>query len=452
MAPTSLYKLRPLAAAIGLLLAFPSQAVPVNWAGTTGFWDVSGNWNPGLPTAIDDVTINVPDVQTVTVSSGNNTVNSIAVTGDATLALTGGTLSINGSSNLTNFTQSGGTLSGTGTVNISGPANWTGGTMDGSGNTIANAGLIISGGENHFLTGGRTLESNGTAIWSNALAYHYNNNGYYYTTQGPIYAGGGAAITNNGTWLDQNSLDNQIINNGGFQSNFNNNGVYTKSGNSTTSIGIGFNNASTGVVNVDAGNLMLTSSFTNQGAITVASGATVDVQNATFINQGALQGNGTYHTLNATTALVNSGTLAPGVGNIGALTISGDYTQTTTGIFDIQLASLTSYDKLTVLGDMNLSGTLRIHDFGGYNPNLGNTFTIATFDDGVADISDLTGIFSNIVWSGFNPGVSFTASYFNHSIVLNATTAPVPVPAAAWLFGTGLLGLFGSKRRKRVNS
>jgi ammonia channel protein AmtB len=53
------------------------------------------------------------------------------------------------------------------------------------------------------------------------------------------------------------------------------------------------------------------------------------------------------------------------------------------------------------------------------------------------------------VWSGFNPGVSFTASYFAHSIVLNATTAPVPVPAALWMFGTGLIGLTGLARKRK---
>lgn len=451
MTSMSLHKQRPLAAAIGFLLALPVQALPVDWIGGTGFWDVSGNWNSGLPTAIDDVLINVPGTHTVTISSSSNAVNRINVTGDETLAITGGSLAVSGTSNLTNFTQSGGTLTGTGSVNISGAASWTGGTMDGSGSTIANGGLAISGGEQRFLTGGRTLTNNGTAIWNNELAYHFNGSNSYYT-QGTIYAGGGSAINNNGTWLDQNSYTNQIVDYYGPSSNFNNNGVYTKTGSTTTTIGISFNNASSGVVNVNAGILSLNAPITNQGSMTVSAGATVSVQNATFTNQGTLQGDGTYQTLNANTALVNAGTLAPGVDGIGSLTISGDYTQTTSGFFDIQLSSLTSYDKLNVLGDMDLSGGLRIYSLGGFDPIVGNTFTIATFDDGVNDISDLSGNFNNIVWSGFDPNISFTASYFDHSIVLNAIASPVPIPASAWLFGPGLLGLISYSRRKRVTS
>jgi hypothetical protein len=439
------HKLKPLAAAIGLLLALPVQAASVNWTGTTGYWDVSGNWNLGLPTAIDDVIINVQGIQTVTVSSGSYTVNSINVTGDETLAVTGGALTINSTSNLGSFNQSGGTLSGPGNVNISGSASWTSGTQSGGGITTSNGDLTISS-TNQKSLNGRSLVNNGTTILNTDIYY-----GFYSTNDGFLALSNGAGIVNNGTWLDQTSSYQRIENTGGgATTSFNNNGVYTKNNISNSYIDVAFNNNGTGILNVNAGTLNLVNGgLTNQGTITVASGATLAVQTPTFNNQGTLQGNGTYHTLNAATALVNSGTLAPGVGDIGALTVSGDYTQTTTGIFDIQLGSLTSFDKLNVFGNMNLSGALRIHSFGGYTPDLGNTFTIATFDDGIADLSDLTGIFKNIVWSGFNPGVSFTASYFAHSIVLNATTAPVPIPAALWMFGTGLIGLTGLAHKRK---
>jgi hypothetical protein len=564
------HKLRPLAAAIGLLLALPVQSASINWIGTTGFWDVSGNWNFGLPTAIDDVIINVPGIQTVTVSSGSYTVNSINVTGDETLAVTGGSLAINSTSNLVNFNQYGGTLSGPGAVNITGSASWTGGTQSGGGTTTSNGDLTISSMYQKSLDG-RSLVNNGTTVLNTELysTYYYSSNGflalsngagivnngtwldqtsssyqriqnaggaassfnnngvytknnisssyidvafnnnstgilnvnagalylgnggsssagsayniasgaklgftggnynlngptavsgtgsfsvaggtvnandslttagildvsggilsiagnvnaanfsqsggtfntantmntggfnqyggtlsgpgavnitgsaswtggtqsgggtttsngdltissmyqksldgrslvnngttvlntelystYYYSSNGFLALSNGAGIVNNGTWLDQTSSSYQRIQNaGGAASSFNNNGVYTKNNISSSYIDVAFNNNSTGILNVNAGALYLgNGGLTNQGTITVASGATVAVQTPAFENQGTLQGNGTYHTLNAATALVNSGTLAPGVGDIGALTVSGDYTQTT---------------------------------------------------------------------------------------------------------------------------
>ena len=37
---------------------------------------------------------------------------------------------------------------------------------------------------------------------------------------------------------------------------------------------------------------------------------------------------------------------------------------------------------------------------------------------------------------------------FSYSIVINGTVSAVPVPAAVWLFGSGLIGLIGIARRK----
>ena len=84
-----------------------SAQAAVNWTGATGFWDTAVNWdsNPLLPGAADNVTINVAGIQTVTVRSPNNfTVNSVNVSGDEVLAITGGALTVSNA-----YTSSGNT-------------------------------------------------------------------------------------------------------------------------------------------------------------------------------------------------------------------------------------------------------------------------------------------------------------------------------------------------------
>jgi hypothetical protein len=43
---------------------------------------------------------------------------------------------------------------------------------------------------------------------------------------------------------------------------------------------------------------------------------------------------------------------------------------------------------------------------------------------------------------GFHPG---------NEVIFNGVVSSVPIPAAAWLFGSGLLGLFGFSHRRVIN-
>jgi hypothetical protein len=46
-----------------------------------------------------------------------------------------------------------------------------------------------------------------------------------------------------------------------------------------------------------------------------------------------------------------------------------------------------------------------------------------------------------------------TVSLTANGLVFSSTqTAPVPLPAAIWLLGSGLLGLFGIGRRKAITA
>jgi hypothetical protein len=47
-------------------------------------------------------------------------------------------------------------------------------------------------------------------------------------------------------------------------------------------------------------------------------------------------------------------------------------------------------------------------------------------------------------FDGSNGGIGFSGAYATFSV------SSVPIPAAAWLFGSGLLGLIGMTRRKKV--
>jgi hypothetical protein len=394
----------------------------------------------------DTGTFNIADGAKLELRNGSHTLNNVTIDGDglfqistdnvgadASVVLNGGTLT-------SPFLLSGSTLSGTDHT-FQGASTWTGGTITGASSTTFGSTLAISGTGTKVINGGRTVNTAGDTTWSGNTAA--NNNA--------ISIAGAGILNNTGIFTDANAFDSTIsTGNGG--GTFNNSGTFNKQSNTTTALTVAYHN--TGTTNVNAGTMRVSTAFTNQGTITVDSGATFFVANATFANQGLVQGNGTYQTNSATTILNNSGTISPGVGDVGTLTVAGDYTQTAAGIFDVQLASLSSNDLLNVLGDVNLmsDSMLRVLSYNNFNPMNGDTFTIVHFDDGVADASDLTGIFGNITWSGFNPDVSFTAEYFAHDIVLTASVSPstVPVPPAAWLFGSGLLGLVGIARRREI--
>src|SRR5262249_25683014 len=80
-----------------------------------------------------------------TVSFGGSTVNghgSYTVTGNT--AISGGVASFNGNASTLNVSLSGGTLSGSGVLTVSGVMNWTGGGLDGSGSVVVASGATLS--------------------------------------------------------------------------------------------------------------------------------------------------------------------------------------------------------------------------------------------------------------------------------------------------------------------
>ena len=152
-----------------------------------------------------------------------------------------------------------------------------------------------------------------------------------------------------------------------------------------------------------------------------------------------MQGNGTIQTL-ANNDLVNSGMINPGNGSIGHLTLDGDLNQTASGVINFELASLSSFDRLTVTDDVTLGGTIAVLNLG-YAPVVGDSFVVATFDE------RLNGSMFSSVTHGFGSGVNFNVIYHEHDVTLAVTAVPEPESWAMLLAGLGLVGAMARRRR-----
>src|SRR5262245_3979522 len=120
----------------------------VSWDGGAGTlnWNDAANWDTNaLPTATDDVVIDVP-ASAITVTHGSGTTSIHSLTCQESLTLSGGSFSIAAPSTIAGaFALSGGSLSGAGGLTVSGLTTWTGGGMSGLGVTNADGGLLING-------------------------------------------------------------------------------------------------------------------------------------------------------------------------------------------------------------------------------------------------------------------------------------------------------------------
>ncbi len=127
----------------------------------------------------------------------------------------------------------------------------------------------------------------------------------------------------------------------------------------------------------------------------------------------------------------------------GILTIDGDFTLDG-GTLEIEIASDTIFDILNITGDaiFSLGSKINLNFLDGYTPTSEDTFDFFLID------GLLTG-FDTVDFEifGLGDGVSGNLNFTGGGLQF-ISAAPVPVPAAVWLFGSALLGLVNIRRKK----
>lgn len=423
----------------------------------SGDWANVVNWTPGrLPNSADDVGINTSATHTVTHSTGADTVHTLgvgtgvfAVTGGSLsitstssfanrLTVSGGTLALGGAAAAANFTQSGGTVAGAGTLTVGGAATFTSNLLQtGAGATVLQGASTFSGGD-FGLDGGRILENQG--------AFTLTGSGVVLLGANPFGAdlGGGKLKNDAGGTIDIQGT-NQILASAGVTS-FTNAGTLRKTvGTGTADIVATLTN--TGKVQVESGNLVVGGAFTNSGsgttslsagaglfltgggssnapAFTVAGGATLAFAGGTFLlGAGTVGGAGVVEVTAGTLALAARTTV--GVFAQSGGTVSGPGTLAVTGPAGFTSTVLETGAGVTLLkgastlsgsaGDLNLDGGRILENEGtvtvtggmihlGRNPfglTLGGG-TIQNDAGGIVDIQAATTLFDNNLDGAFD--------------------------------------------------
>ena len=392
------FKLAHGAMALALMTAFPAQAGILTWVGATGDWATASNWTgagSGPPGASDTANIinalSAAQIQainaqalSINVQGGHLVVNgattTLAVGGNLSL-VNAGTMAVTGGAGVTGtdrfFLDSASTLSvdGSGSVvQVQGDVivgNGSSGTA-----TLSNGGLLRSvttgvvlgngGGTTGVLNigngaGAGILDARSvtTVLGSGTLNFNHTDTNYFFTrdgtsTGGAINISGNIAVTVNGG------------------------GVTTLTGNDTYS----------GATNVNNGTLRAgaAGAFSSSSATTVASGATLDMNNT---NQtiASLAGSGTVQ--------LGSGTLTTGGDNSsttfsGNISGTGGLTKAGSGTFTLSGAN--SYSGATTVS----SGTLQASASNAFSSN--SAVTVAS--GATLDLNNISQTVGSLAGSG----------------------------------------------------
>jgi hypothetical protein len=150
-------------------------------------------------------------------------------------------------------------------------------------------------------------------------------------------------------------------------------------------------------ISLVGGNLTISGAgqtFSNDGNMIINSGRTLTVTAGSLTNESGatMSGEGTLDVFGA--SFSNLGLVSPGL-SAGTLTVTGDYTQTSTGTLDIEIGGTTpgtEHDVINISGAASLDGELNVILTGGFFPTLGDEFHIMTYGSHTGAFSDTTSL------------------------------------------------------------
>lgn len=339
-------------------------------------------------------------------------------------------------------------------------------------NSVVNASTVANNGNIQYLTNngiltnaaGATigyLEHNSTTAFTNHGTVGYLTNNGVVTNQGTVgelYSNSGT-FTNNGTL---NRISNSNYGAGSFNGTFTNNGTLVLD---QGVIGGTFTNAGTVILNQGANAYaeMNASGTANTDYLQTAGTTTIngDLYSNVMLAGGILKGTGN---INGELTVMNGAQVNPG-NSPGLLTVNGAMVLDMGAVLNMEVLfenGVLKYDQLAVFGQFTNNGVIKFSlgsgvDFSnnefsanGQKANLANIFTLFNWGPSGYRENALSSLLGETLLVLDANGNSHNWLVTAEMIAAAPLAAPVPVPAAAWLLGSGLLGLIGVARRKAV--
>lgn len=193
-----------------------------------------------------------------------------------------------------------------------------------------------------------------------------------------------------------------------------NRGVMSLQSGATLTTVTNYNNKGTTIIG--AGSTFTVPVYTQAGSSSTIDG-TVNAAGGFNNNSGNLFGTGTIVAAVTSKAMLTAGDSSA---KPGKFSITGSYTQTSTGTLNISIGGTTvgtQYGQLAVTNGDVLAGTLTIKLINSFIPSIGDVYTILTG-------SAVTGTFATVNGLSINSSEHFQVNYNSNSVTLTVVPGP----------------------------